>query len=767
MATQTPDNHQDLQAVNQESYLSGDGIEESLGIRFRRYYYVILSKWWLILLLLLAGGAIGYYRCVTQTPVYRSQCVYELVSGSELSLLGKSGSAADQAKGFGEWVDRQLMLISSSEIKSRVRDNLKPEWESRVPPGALTPSISVRKSGDIASMIEIRVDSVVREYALAYIEELLTVFEDFKQEQVLRHKEQTVSKLRDEERKIREDLEEAREELATFEREHNISFTRLKSHYDEQYLARLVQRQNALRMERTQLSTQFPFLRDASSATIRDVLSLNIETHKLATLPEGGGGRTVPAGGGGDQSTEGGSMDSEAPWSGKQAQLLKLQAEYEEMAKLCRPQHPLMKDLKKQIRETEQELKIDAESGLSRLRSRYMALEIQAKSLDKAARDWDGDVQLSSHEQAQYDQLKAKVTHYRSLHDQVYSRILDSSLVDVSGSYGYLVKEPYMYKLPVRPDKKKTMAFSLLFALCAGVGLSVFLEKLRLGGTSEGAVEKRLGIPFLSGIPNWKNKSREFRKDKDRVIVSQDRHDIATEVYRGLRSTVERAIGDHPDYALLITSDLQKTGKTLTCLNLGVVTAWIGKRVLMVDGDLRKGRLGRDLGVDHKKGLAQLLKGQVWDWRGLIQSTEYENLEVMASGQYSHDLPELLTVERIKPYFDEWRKEYDLVIVDSAPAGYVVDSAALAAVCDGTLLVLRHTGLELNSVRHAVHNLGSENLLGYCLNNITAPKKKDYYSYQYFNRYYYYTPYVYGGNGKYAPVDAVKPEKGKHLLVSP
>ena len=640
------------------NYMNSNGstasFEESLGLKARRYFYTIVSRWWLILLFLVAGSVAGYYRCMIKTPVYRSQCTYELISSPNLGggMDGGNGNGNGYGKRTEEWVDRQIMLLTNSKVRKRTRDNLKPEWENRVPSDKLMPSVNVRKSGNISSMIKIQVDSVVKDYSLAYLEELLKVFEDFKQEQVLRHKEQTISKLREEKRKVTDDLEEAREELANFELEHNINFTRLKSRYNEEYLARLVQRQNALRMERTQLATQFPFLKNASSATIRDVLSMNIETHKLTSLSGGDKGAGKSGIDVGSALTEVGSNASsssdsssaatsdDTPWAGKEAKLLRLQAEYENKADLLRPSHPMMEDLKKRIKETEQELEIDAEIGLSRLRSRYKALKIQAESLDESGREWQSDVKLSSQEQAQYNQLKSKVAHFRNVHDKVYTRILNSSLIDVRGSYGYKIKEPYLYKLPVRPNKKKTMAFALIFALSAGTGFSLFLEKLRLAGPPEGAVERRFGIPFLLGIPNWKQYSRGFKRKKHKLLVSRHRHDIPTEVYRGLRSAVKRIIGERKNYIMMVTSDLEKTGKTLTCTNLGVVTAWTGKRVLLVDGDLRKGTLSRDLEINENKGLAQLLKGEVSNWHDLVMSANYENLEVMPAGRFSYDLPE-------------------------------------------------------------------------------------------------------------------------------
>ena len=124
-----------------------------------------------------------------------------------------------------------------------------------------------------------------------------------------------------------------------------------------------------------------------------------------------------------------------------------------------------------------------------------------------------------------------------------------------------------------------------------------------------------------------------------------------------------------------------------------------------MDGDLRNASLHRPLNVRGKKGLSDLLVGRVTDWHDLVQPTDYDNLSFVPAGKFEHNVPELLAPGNMKQLVAAWRDEYDLVIIDSAPVGRVVDTMTLAGAVDGVLLVVGHEGASFGDVRHSLRRL--------------------------------------------------------------
>ncbi len=269
------------------------------------------------------------------------------------------------------------------------------------------------------------------------------------------------------------------------------------------------------------------------------------------------------------------------------------------------------------------------------------------------------------------------------------------------------------------------------------------------------AIEQRLGLPYICGVPNWSRVLKSFKPDSDRVLVTRDKSDIATETYRTLRASVEHAIGNRDSYSLMVTSGDEAEGKTVTVLNMAILFAWSGKKVLLVDGDLRRGTCHRPLEIPSTPGFCELLVGESPNWRNVVSETSYENLSFLPAGKYRHEVPEMLSATKLSQMMGEWRDEYDIVLIDSAPVGRVIDTALLSRFCDGVMLVVRHGEARFANVRHAMHRLPDANVVGFCLNGVEMGRRRrgyyGYYGSYYGGQYGYGAPSAYG-YGAAAPV---------------
>ena len=715
----------------------------------RQYVAVVLSQWWLVLLLLVLGTAAGAAYCYLATPIYRASCRYEIFQERDGPKY-----LASRYEELQDLIGRHALFLRSRTLRKEVVDKLQIDWGHRLLPEQLYPALRispVRES--TGSMLDITVDAVSGEYALEYLEALLDGYERVRKNESAQVHENAIGNLRVELDLLSTQLKESQEKLVAFQREHNVRLTEAQEQMDDQFMANLIQRQNAVRMERTVLESQFPFLDSASTAIIRDVLALTMETHDatggrslLAAGSAGGKGRgaetsAIPAAG--QSSTWPERMD----WQSQEEMVASLEAEYQAGLKIYKTRHPKMVEMNRRVEEARRNLRLKAEVALKRLKARWEALKMQEKALAQAAGAWKKDLRLSTGERAEHEHLLSRVEHLKKLHDQVYSRIIDSSASRTDKTYTRTVEAPRIGGV-ISPNRLKAMIMSVVGALALGIGLAFGLDYLDTGPVDIVRIEEDLGLCYISGIPRWDQLLPNFHSGSVQIVMTREESSTATEAYRSLRVNIEHLIGDKKGYTMLVTSGDAGEGKSFTCVNLAIASAWTGKRVLLVDGDLRNASLHRPLKIKNKRGTTDLLAGRVADWREVVQSTEYENLSLIPAGKYEHSTPELVVPGRLKELMGVWQEEYDLVIVDSAPIGRVVDTMTMAGVVDGVLLIVGHEGASFGDVRHSLRRLSHANVIGFSLNAIDLPKRSYYYGkygqYGRYGKHYAYYRSYYG-----------------------
>lgn len=190
------------------------------------------------------------------------------------------------------------------------------------------------------------------------------------------------------------------------------------------------------------------------------------------------------------------------------------------------------------------------------------------------------------------------------------------------------------------------------------------------------------------------------------------------EAYKALRTNLMFCGRDVQIIA--VTSHWENEGKTTVVLNLARSLAELGKRVLVIDADMRKSVMaGRHTKAKNPAGLSEILTGLVKLSDGLY-STQYENLHIIFSGKYPPNPVELLGGKYFPMLLEETRKVYDYVLVDTPPLGQVIDAAVLAPACDGTLLVMECHSIRQKHAKTLISQLekSGSKILGVVRNNI-------------------------------------------------
>jgi capsular exopolysaccharide synthesis family protein len=216
---------------------------------------------------------------------------------------------------------------------------------------------------------------------------------------------------------------------------------------------------------------------------------------------------------------------------------------------------------------------------------------------------------------------------------------------------------------------------------------------------------------------------------KTMLFFNQEENALGTEQFRTLRSRLYQMREKMSLKKILVTSALPQEGKSFVSANLAqVLVRQHGRRVLLIDGDLRVARLHAALGTASSPGLADYLLGES-DEFSVMQRGQMENLFFIPSGRTVAHPAELIANGRLKTLLQRVETLFDWIILDSPPAVPVSDASQLANFCDGVLMVVRSSATPYDSAQRARQEFQGKNLVGVVLNGIT---RGDSYS-----RYYY------------------------------
>ena len=209
--------------------------------------------------------------------------------------------------------------------------------------------------------------------------------------------------------------------------------------------------------------------------------------------------------------------------------------------------------------------------------------------------------------------------------------------------------------------------------------------------------------------------------------------DLSIEALRGLRTSMHFAMMEAKNNVLMISGSAPGIGKSFVSANFAAVLAKTGQKVLLIDGDMRKGYIQRHFNLDWDNGLSELLSGRL-QTKDVIKTSGIENLDVITRGQVPPNPSELLMNPRLNKFFEWASSEYDLVIIDTPPVLAVTDPSIVGAIAGTTLMVGRYgqnTVKEIDVARNRFEMAGVE-VKGFILNAVEK-KASASYGYGYYN----------------------------------
>jgi capsular exopolysaccharide synthesis family protein len=418
-----------------------------------------------------------------------------------------------------------------------------------------------------------------------------------------------------------------------------------------------------------------------------------------------------------------------------QQQRADLQGQYQQKLQVFKPEYPEMKQLQGQIGELDKQIAGELRNIRASVKSEYTAAQAQESlllgKLD-ALRNQTLDVDNRS---IQYNILKREVDTNRQLYDAMLQRYKEIGIASGVGTNNVsIVDRALPPSSRFKPNLTLNLAIGLLLGAVLGVLSAFVLEFMDQTLKTPQDVEQRLRLSVLGIIPRLKKQE----------VPSQALRDLRSafsEAYRSVRTALQFSTDSGVPKVLLVTSAGPAEGKSTTAWSLARNFAQLGKRTLLIDGDLRNPSLHKVAEVRGEIGLSNLLSGAA-NINEAVQDTDDPRLKIVLAGPLPPNPAELLAGSKLISLLTVAAESYDQVVIDGPPVLGLADAPILANASAGTLLVVEAGKTRIQAAQMAVKRLllARARIIGVVLSKYAAQQQSSGYGYG------SYGYYAYGGH---------------------
>ncbi|MEJ8838469.1 polysaccharide biosynthesis tyrosine autokinase [Ramlibacter sp. AN1133] len=398
----------------------------------------------------------------------------------------------------------------------------------------------------------------------------------------------------------------------------------------------------------------------------------------------------------------------------------------------------------------------EAEQKRRELTTRFTPEHPAIKMLDSQIRAWSDELgrvnsSIRKMPTVQLDALRlerdVKVTN--ELYQQLRNSALQLQLVR-EGKIGNVrvIDQATKPEYPVGPNRSAIVGVATIIGLIGGAMLALARNAFFRGIRSAQEIEAEANLNVYATIPLSPTQSELGRKTADKqsgvhVLAATLPDDPAVESLRSLRTALQFAMLDASSNRILITGATPSVGKSFVSCNFAAVLASAGKRVLLVDADLRKGHLNQYFNVPRQRGLSELVIGtlQVND---VVRRNVLPNLDLITTGVLPPNPAELMMSGALAAHLQHFSSHYDYVIVDTPPVLVAADTPAIAAQAGTLLLVARAGETQMGEIHECAKRLAhaGKAVTGVLLNALDL-SRRHYGSYAYRYGGYRYRQYTY------------------------
>ncbi|MBE0659129.1 MAG: polysaccharide biosynthesis tyrosine autokinase [Bryobacteraceae bacterium] len=643
-----------------------------------------------------AGLLIGVAVTLPQTPIYKASTSLEIQSLNQNFMNMQNVQQTMESSGWDGLMDiqTQIKIIQSESLVERVLAAMKdgeapapapaqhagrvatwrralnlpepkPEDTRSLALNMAAGSVTARNTGQ-TRIVEISVESTDPRVAAAFANKLTTEYMDQAMEARWQSSQRTGVWLTRQLDDMRIKLERGEDALQSYAQRNSLLFTgEDKTSVDETKLKQIQDQLTAIQGDRVSKQSRWEMASSSPAESLPDVLndsSLRSYQEKLADL----------------------------------------RRQRDELLETFMPENTKVKRVEAQISSLERSLDRERSQILRRIKNEFDEAVRKEKLLQS---DYDKQARLvtvQGEKAIQYNILKREVETNRQLYESMLQRVKEAGLASALKANNVRVVDPAKVpEGPVKPRPVVNAGVGFLLGMMCSVGFVLVTEKADRTLQDPSDVPFYLGTRELGIVPSasllHEHKHRRLLHGKqeepelslDRVTAER-RLSVLAESFRSmLTSILFSGNGDGRPKALVVTSANPSEGKTTVATNLSIAIAETGMRVLLIDGDTRKGRIDKVFGVENDEGLTSVLRNPRRDWRELVQETQFANLSVLTTGPGVAGPSNFLHARQFPAVMQEIREEYDMVVIDTPPALQIPDARLIGRLADGIILVVR------------------------------------------------------------------------------
>ena len=396
-------------------------------------------------------------------------------------------------------------------------------------------------------------------------------------------------------------------------------------------------------------------------------------------------------------------------------------------AKRYGPEHPKMIQARTEVESAKENTRKQVEVVVGGLAKDYEAAKASESAIERALGQSKSDIQGLNRKEFQLGVLEREVQQNRNLYDMFVNRLKETSAASgTQTTIARIVDPASVPSSAFAPNRVRIITVTALLTLVLSACLALLLDRLSNTLNSSADVEARLAVPVLGILQKIKGFVRKGFVSE--LAFFHDTQSTFAESVRTVRTSVLMSSLDEPHKVVVITSSVPEEGKTTLSFNLSCALGQV-KKVLLVDGDLRRPKIGRLVGRDPKTlGLADLVAGQAQ----LNQCIFYDDkagIHILSAGTVPPNPLELLSSRRFQDVVAKLKESFDIVVIDSAPLQLVSDAQILSQFASAVIYVVKADATPYQVAQNGLKKLRRVGapILGVVLNQLDLEKAERYY----------------------------------------
>jgi capsular exopolysaccharide synthesis family protein len=354
----------------------------------------------------------------------------------------------------------------------------------------------------------------------------------------------------------------------------------------------------------------------------------------------------------------------------------RLQVQRETLLKTTTRSNPMVVDLETAL----EKLRVDIMQNLRNIRKSY---EVSLNDLNSRNRAAGKEVStIPAKEKEMLD-----VSRRQKILEELFSYLLQKKLETSIGSASTIsnvrvIEHAQASTVPISPNPRSTYITALLVGLLIPAALIFLVEYLNDKIRSRDDVQRGTDAPIIGEISH--------ADEKAPLVVTRTSRRFISEQFRIIRTNLQYVLPKQEKAVILVTSSTSGEGKSFISINIAAVMALAGKKTAIMEFDIRKPKVMSTLGLTKKSGITNYIIGKASYEELPIPVPAYDNLFVIPCGPVPPNPAELLLDKRLAELMDRLKKDYDVIVIDTAPVGLVSDAVTLGQHADATLYIVRH-----------------------------------------------------------------------------